>query len=99
MPPKKLKTDVSYVESIDFAKFPCPPFYLTKVSGIADTHNSPDVAIGIKGKLYFVYISMCYKSYDMLQIFCHQIWEIWKPQHRYVVILYTHFRLNILNAP
>ena len=56
MPPKKmLKTDVSYVESIDCAKFLCPPFYLTKVTGIADTYNNSDVAIGIKGKLYFVY--------------------------------------------
>ena len=52
IPPKKLlKTDVSYVESIDCAKSPYPPFYLTKVAGIADTHNTPDVAIGIKGKL------------------------------------------------
>ena len=53
MPPKKLlkpeSHGVSYVDSIDCAKFPCPPFYLTKVTGIADTHNSPDVAIGIKG--------------------------------------------------
>jgi len=44
------KTDVSYAENIDCAKFPHPPFYLTKVAGIADTHNGPDVAIGIKGK-------------------------------------------------
>ena len=56
VPPKKLlkseSHDISYVdsESIDCAKFPCPPFYLTKVAGIADAHNGPDVAIGIKGK-------------------------------------------------
>lgn len=49
IPPKKLlKTEVSYAESIDCAKSPCPPFYLTKVAGIADMHNTPDVAIGIK---------------------------------------------------
>lgn len=60
VPPKKLlkaeAREVSYADSIDCAKFPCPPFYLTKVTGIADTHNSPDVAIGIKGDHYFVYI-------------------------------------------
>ena len=54
VPPKKLLKiephDVSYVESIDCAKHPCPPFYLTKVAGVADVHNSPDVAIGIKGE-------------------------------------------------
>ena len=53
-PPKKLlrteSHNVSYAESIDCAKHPCPPFYLTKVTGIADVHNSPDVAIGIKGE-------------------------------------------------
>lgn len=54
LPPKKLlktkSSDASYMENIDHAKFPCPPFYVTKVAGIADTHNAPDVAIGIKGK-------------------------------------------------
>ena len=57
-PPKKLfkKEDddltTSYVDSIDQATSPCPPFYLTKVTGIEDTYNKPDFAVGIKGKLY-----------------------------------------------
>ena len=57
VPPKKLfkKEDddlTSYVDSIDHATSPCLPFYLTKVTGIEDTYNRPDFAIGIKGKLY-----------------------------------------------
>jgi len=56
-PPKKLfkKEDddltTSYVDSIDQATHPCLPFYLTKVAGIEDTYNTPEYAIGIKGKL------------------------------------------------
>ncbi|XP_065882346.1 tyrosyl-DNA phosphodiesterase 1-like [Dysidea avara] len=53
VPPKKLfkKEDddlTSYVDSIDHATSPCLPFYLTKVTGIEDTYNRPDFAIGIK---------------------------------------------------
>jgi len=57
-PPKKLfkKEDgdlsTSYVDSIDHASSPCLPFYLTKVTGIEDTYNKPNFAIGIKGKFY-----------------------------------------------
>ena len=73
MPPKKLlKTEsheASYVDSIDCAKFPCPPFYLTKVTGITDTHNSPDVAIGIKGDHHLVYnISQPYRVMMIVDI-------------------------------